>query len=92
MGETLGSPTISMQLQSIAQQAPRGARVSKVMRHTGCRLCGSPLAQAAGDRGTGCVNCARPGLWGGRRVTGAFTRKATPNSPCSSLAAAIGRA
>ena len=28
-------------LQSIAQQAPRRARVSTVMRHTGCRLCGS---------------------------------------------------
>ena len=45
------------------------------MRQTGCRLFGSPVAQAAGYRGTGCVNCARPGLWGGRRVTGAFTRK-----------------
>jgi hypothetical protein len=54
----------------------RRARVSQGMRHTGCRLCGEPLAHAAGSRGTGCVHCARPGLWGGRRVTGAFTRKA----------------
>jgi hypothetical protein len=56
------------------------------MRQTGCRLFGSPLAHAGGDRGTGCVNCARPGLWGGRRVTGAFTRKATAASVRSCLA------
>jgi hypothetical protein len=51
------------------------------MRQTGCRLCGSPLAQAGGYRGTGCVHCARPGLWGGRRGTGAFTRKQTRHGP-----------
>ena len=53
------------------------ARVSTGRRQTGCRLFGEPLAHAGGSRGTGCVHCARPGLWGGRRVTGAFTRKAT---------------
>ena len=58
----------------------RRARVSNVRRPTGCRLCGEPLAQAAGSRGTGCVHGARPGLWGGRRVTGAFTRNLTASS------------
>jgi hypothetical protein len=68
------------------------ARASTVMRHTGCRLCGSPGAEAAGYRGTGGVHCARPGLWGGRRVTGAFTRKATAYSVRSCLAPAASRA
>jgi len=27
------------------------------------------------DRGTGWGKSSRPGLWGGRRATGAFTRK-----------------
>jgi hypothetical protein len=36
MGETPGSPTVAMKLQSMAQQA----RVSKVRRQTGCRLFG----------------------------------------------------
>jgi hypothetical protein len=85
MGETPGSPTVSMKLQRIAE-----ARVSTVMRQTGCRLFGSPLAQAGGYRGTGCVHCARPGLWGGRRGTGAFTRKPTARSLRSCLAPASG--
>ena len=65
---------------------PCRARVSTVMRHTGCRLCGALRAHARGDRGTGCVHCARTGLWGGRRVTGAFTRKLTAYSLRSCLA------
>jgi hypothetical protein len=44
MGETPGSPTVSMKLQRIAEQAQRypssRARDSKVMRQTGCRLFG----------------------------------------------------
>jgi hypothetical protein len=66
------------------------ARVSTVRRQTGCRRCGEPRAPAAGSRGTGGVHGARPGLWGGRRVTGAFTRKATANSLRSCVAPAIG--
>jgi hypothetical protein len=38
----------------------RGARDSNVMRQTGCRLCGSPWADACGSRGTGCGKPARP--------------------------------
>ena len=37
-------------------------------------LFGSPRAKACGDRRTGCLNWARPGLWGVRRVTAAPTR------------------
>ncbi len=69
-----------------------GARDSKVMRQTGCRLCGEPLAIACGSRGTGCGKPSRPDLWGGRRGTGAFTRKPTPNSVRSSVAPLLGAA
>jgi hypothetical protein len=43
LGETPGSPTVSMQLQRLAPQAQRslaGPGSAKVMRQTGCRLCG----------------------------------------------------
>ena len=38
-------------------------------------LIGFWFGQKNQNRGTGCGSPARPGLWGGRRVTSAFTRK-----------------
>jgi len=38
-------------------------------------LLGSPQAKACGDWRTGCLNRARPGLWGERRATAAPARK-----------------
>jgi len=45
------------------------------MRQSGYGLIGFWFGQKNQNRGTGCGSPARPGLWGGRRVTGAFTRK-----------------
>jgi len=44
------------------------------MRQSGYGLIGFWFGQKNQNRGTGCGSPARPGLWGGRRVTGAFTR------------------
>ena len=46
------------------------------MRQSGYGLIGFWFGQKNQNRGTGCGSPARPGLWGGRRVTGTFTRKA----------------
>ena len=53
---------------------------------TGLRRPRLVATQLECDRGTGCVHCARPGLWGGRRGTGAFTRKPTASSVRSCVA------
>ena len=47
---------------------------SKVMRQSGCRLIGWQLGKKSLNRGTVWGKASRTGLWGGRRVTGAFTR------------------
>jgi hypothetical protein len=36
---------------------------------------GFQFGQKSWNRGTGCGNSARPGLWGGRQVTAASTRR-----------------
>ena len=63
----------------------RRARVSNSYAPNGVSPVWFATAHAAGYRGTGCVHCARPGLWGGRRVTGAFTRKVTACQPSATL-------
>ncbi|MGD9383841.1 MAG: hypothetical protein PVH55_07290 [Desulfobacterales bacterium] len=45
------------------------------MRQPGYCLVGFWFGQKNRNRGTGCGSPARPDLWGGHRVTGAFTRK-----------------
>ena len=48
----------------------------------GCWFNGSVLRESEYDRGTGCGNTARPGLCGGRRVTGVPTaREIRPRFP-----------
>ena len=47
------------------------------MRQSGCRLIGWQLGKKSLNRGTVWGKASRTGLWGGRRVTGAFTRNLT---------------
>ena len=50
------------------------------MRQSGCRLIGFSFGEKNENRGTVCGKSSSPGLWGGRRVTGAFTRNSDGNS------------
>ena len=75
MGDTQGSPTISTKLQRIAKQAERVSWAAKLcVKRSKTRLVIHGRT-ACVFWGTGWGKSSRPGLWGGRRVTGAFTRK-----------------